>query len=167
MSGRAGDGTGSGTNTSVSFAQQPGWLHCREGLWSTPSSRQISSQLFGHVGGSALRGKAEARSVAFCPPLPPRRSVECLLVVVLVFRLYLPSVSINSFPQCCGCVWLCGARERIRFCCFQPCLWEWPGAEAGCGGKGAARSPGAFHPLFSSPFYSRTPPKRGACSASR
>lgn len=56
--------------------------------------------------GVSPRGRAGA--VGGVPPAPARSSV----LFVLLFRLYLPSVSINSFPRGSGCVWLCGNGER-------------------------------------------------------
>lgn len=73
-----------------------------EGLLSTPFSCQIPSQLLGRV---SQPGAEPGLVVAFPPPL-------LVQVFVLLFRLCLPSVSINSFPRGSGCVWLCGNGER-------------------------------------------------------
>lgn len=113
-------------------AEQPGQLRCGEGMLSTPSSCQISSQLLGHGGVSVPQGRARARSVAFRPPLPPCRSVV-RRVAVLLLRLYLVSVSINSFPQSRGC---------------GVALWGWgqgllPPAAARWGGRQLRVRPGS------------------------
>lgn len=99
--------------------------------------------------GVSPRGRAGARR---CRSLRPC-SFECW-PFVLLFRLSLPSVSINSFPRGSGCVWLCGNGERSH----SPGAGSARGAaglKVGFGGKEAVCSPGFF---FHQPLLQHRPP---------
>lgn len=122
-------------------------------MLSTPFSYHISSQLFGCGGVSALRGRALARSVAFRPPLLPRRSFECSPRSCVALQA-LPVIRVNKLIS--TTLWLRVAlwgRGEHPIPLLWPRLPEQARLKAGFGGMEVVCSPGAVCPsLFTSCF---------------